>query len=72
MKKVIGKITQLNLYVLLLALFFSLYNLLLVKFNILEQQVTGFFYTRELLSIIFSALTIKLFFKVEDRYKEEE
>jgi|GEM_PF-1367680 len=72
MKKIIGIISQINMFVLLVAIFFLLYNLTLLKLNIFNSSTVGVFYTRELISLLLALLTIKIFFKIENRYKEEE
>jgi hypothetical protein len=71
MKKLLGLVTQINMYILLLALLFSLYNLILLKFELFSESYIGLFYIREVSAILISIVTIKLFFKVENRYKEE-
>ncbi|MEB3750032.1 hypothetical protein [Geobacillus icigianus] len=72
MKKIIGIISQINMFVLLTAIFFLLYDLTLLKLNIFHNSTIGIFYIRELLSFVLALLTVKAFFKVENRYKEEE
>ncbi|TVZ81275.1 hypothetical protein FB379_11774 [Aeribacillus composti] len=72
MKKIIGIVSQLNMFILITAVFFLLYDVTLLKLNILSDRTIGFFYTRELVALLLSTLTVKLFFKVENRYKEDE
>ncbi|MBY6269335.1 MULTISPECIES: hypothetical protein [Anoxybacillaceae] len=72
MKKIIGIVSQINMFVLLTAIFFLLYDLALLKLNIFNNSTIGIFYIRELISFVLALLTIKVFFKVENRYKEEE
>jgi hypothetical protein len=72
MKKIIGIVSQINMFVLLTAIFFLLYDLTLLKLNIFNNSTIGIFYIRELISLVLALLTIKILFKVENRYKEEE
>jgi uncharacterized membrane-anchored protein YitT (DUF2179 family) len=72
MKKIIGIVSQINMFVLITAIFFLLYDLALLKLNIFNNSSIGLFYMRELISLVLSFLTTKVFFKVENRYKEEK
>ncbi|KYD19382.1 MAG: hypothetical protein C6P37_04015 [Caldibacillus debilis] len=71
MRKIIGLVSQVNMFVLLAAAFFLLYDLALFQLQILKDSTIGFFYTREILSLLLAVLTIKFFCKVENRYKQE-
>jgi hypothetical protein len=71
MRKIIGLVSQVNMFVLLAAAFFLLYDLALFQLHILKDSTIGFFYTREILSLLLAVLTIKFFCKVENRYKQE-
>lgn len=70
MKKIIGKVSQINMFILVLALLFVLFNFLLMK--VITNQTIGQFYLREIVSLLISLVVIKLFFKFENRYEEEK
>ncbi|MED5073346.1 hypothetical protein P9857_04780 [Anoxybacillus geothermalis] len=72
MKKIIGILSQVNMSVLLIAFFFLLYDLTLLKLNVFGNRTVGVFYIRELVSLVFAILTVKSCFKIENRYKEKE
>ncbi|MCL9971556.1 hypothetical protein MX569_13415 [Anoxybacillus kestanbolensis] len=72
MKKIIGIASQINMFVLIVSVFFLLYDITLLKLNVLDDRTISFFYTRELIAFLLSLLTVKLFFKIENRYKDEE
>jgi hypothetical protein len=69
-KKIIGKVSQINMYILILSVLFVVFNFTLM--SLFPHQTMGPFYLREFLSLAFASLSLKLFFKVENRYKEEE
>lgn len=72
MKKIIGIASQINTFVLIVSVFFLLYDMTILKLNVLDNRTISFFYTRELIAFLLSLLTVKLFFKIENRYKDEE
>ncbi|AMQ22239.1 MULTISPECIES: hypothetical protein [Geobacillus] len=72
MKKIIGILSQVNMSVLLIAFFFLLYDLTLLKLDVFGNRTVGVFYIRELVSLVSAILTVKSFFKIENRYKEKE
>jgi hypothetical protein len=71
MKKMLGKVTQINMYILLLSIFFFCYDLLFIKLNLIATKTISLFYAREIVALILAAITIRLFFNIENRYEEE-
>lgn len=72
MKKVIGIVSQINMLILITAIFFLLYDVTLLKLNALGNKTIGAFYMRELIALLLSMVTVKLFFRIENRYKEDK
>ncbi|ART74882.1 hypothetical protein B4U37_01940 [Sutcliffiella horikoshii] len=70
MKKTIGKLTHFNMYILIISFLFVVFNLTLM--NIIPTVTFGSFYAREIIALLFSFISLKLFFKVENRYAEED
>jgi hypothetical protein len=70
MKKTIGKITHFNMYILITSVLFVIFNLSLM--NIITTVTFGSFYLREIIALVLAFISLKLFFKVENRYEEED
>lgn len=65
MKQLIGKVSQINMFVLVLCVLFVLFDLMLFKLS----GAIGPFYIREVIALILSLITIKMFFRFDNRYK---
>lgn len=72
MRKFIGLLSQINLFVLIFFLTFGVIDLFLLKTHIINNNVTlGIFYIRDLCSIFLAFIFMLFFVRIENRYKKE-